>query len=165
LTISTDSKKIYIDFEETPLSEEVEVSLNGGYSYMPPTTEDMDCLIPNGTYEIFIRRIPNECSTYLADGLVSVPKPPLPDNLNAYLINSLGDTPRLVYELDKNGMVDISLYNTHGQQIHTFHKATSTVGKHEIDVDKSNLPRGIYFIHIRHESDSYIRFKTLKILM
>jgi len=73
LNIVIQNNEIHIDFEESPLAEEVEISLNGGDSYMPPTTTDVEYNLPNGTYEVLIRRIADECSTYLNSG-VSAPQ-------------------------------------------------------------------------------------------
>jgi len=164
LTIHTDSNKIYIDFEEAPLSEEVEISLDGGYGYMLPTTEDVNYSLSNGDYEVFIQRVTDECPTYLIDSIRVTNEFPEKESISAYLINSLGNTPRLVYELDKSGTVDIRLYSIH-QQLRTIYKTKSTEGKYQIDIDKGNLPKGIYFIQIRHESDDDIRTKTLKIVI
>ena len=105
--------------------------------------------------------IANECPAMLT---TTNPGPPVTPPFSAYF-NSLGETPRLTYELDKYGTVDINLYNIQGQQLRTIYKATSGVGKYEVDIDKGSLPRGIYFIHIQHQSDGYIRSKTLKILI
>ena len=106
--------------------------------------------------------IANECPTLITNIPIA---PPVIPPFSAYLINSLGEVPRLVYELDTYSTVDISLYNIQGQRLRTIYKAKSGAGRHEIDIDRSNLPRGVYFIHIIYQSDSFFRRKTLKILM
>lgn len=163
--INIDSNQIRIEFEEAPLSEEVEISLDGGITYMPPTINDVDYFLGRGTYQIFIQRISDECPTYLADGLVSIIDT-LPKTSSAYLVNSLGDTPQLVYILDKYGTVDISLYNIHGQQLGTLDKAASGGVEYRIDIDKGALPRGIYFIQINFISTGgKIASKVFKLLI
>jgi len=163
--IDTDNNEVYIDFEEAPLSEDVEISLDGGLSYMSPTIESVEYSLSNGNYQMLIRRIPNECSTYLVDVSTSLDNTSFNKDFSVQLNNSLGEIPRLFYQLDSYGTVDIHLYNIHGQQLRTLHNSRSTAGEYQIDIDKSNLSEGIYFIHFRYESDGYNHCKTLKILI
>lgn len=108
--------------------------------------------------------IADECPT--SDSLeVSTFAPPVSPPLSAHLINSLGEVPRLAYELEQSGTVDIDLYNIHGQRLRTLQTGKIGVGDYQIDIDKSNIPRGIYFIYIYYESNGHIRSKTLKILI
>jgi len=106
--------------------------------------------------------IANECPTLLTNVPIV---PPASPPFTTYLVNSLGAAPRLVYELEKHGTVDINLYNIHGQRLRTIYKARSGAGDYQIDIDKGGLPQGIYFIHIYYESNGDIGSKTLKILI
>jgi len=163
--ININNNQIYIDFEEAPLSEEVEISLDGGHTYMSRTTTDVEYNLPNYSSQILIRRITDECSTYLQDFTTSKELPES-HKLYANLANSLKKVPRLDYELGQYGTIDISLYNIHGQQLRTIHKATSGAGKYQVEIDKSNLPGGIYLIHIHFLStDGTVAYKTLKLIV
>lgn len=149
---------VYFDFEQ-PLGEAVEVSLDGGYSYTP-TAGDIDCFPIYNTDEIFIKPISDNCPTYVP---VYVP----PSYLSASIINSLGEVPILEYKLEQYGEVNINLYNIQGQQLQSLHEGLSGAGIHQININKKNVPRGIYFIRINYQSGNgnHTHTKTLKILM
>jgi len=165
ILVQNKKKRIYIDFEETPLTEEVEISFNGGLTYRPPTMSDVIYLLRNGTYPIWIRRV-DECSTYIGDFIIGSPIRP-DDDFSEDLINPpFGVTARLDYELKEHGTVDISLYNIHGQRLRTLHKAASDAGEYQIELNKGGLPSGIYFIQIMFISnDGTTAYKTLKLLI
>ena len=165
ILVNNKKKRIYIDFEEGPLSEEVEISFNGRLTYRPPITNDNNYYLGNGTYSIWIRRMADECPTYIGDFIMD--NPVRPDiGFSEYLINPSSVNARLDYELEQSGTVDISLYNIHGQRLRTLHHARSDAGTYQIDIDKSNLPKGIYFIHIMFiTDDGTTAYKTLKLMI
>jgi len=149
---------VYFDFEQ-PLEEEVGVSLDGGYSY-EPIMGDVDCFPIDDTNEIFIKSISDNCPTHVPVDFSESP-------FSADLINSHGEVPILEYELKQYGNVYINLYNIHGQQLQTLYEGISSVGIYQIDVDKRNMPHGIYFIRINYQSGNgnHTHTKTLKILI
>ncbi len=148
---------IRFDFEEAPLTEDVEISLDGGHSYRPPIINDVIYSLPGGTYPVWIRRV-GECSTYIGDFTMGNAKPPV---LEVFMKSA-----RLGYKLEKHSTVDISLYNIHGQRLRTIYHAKSDAGTYQIEIDKADLPKGIYFIHVRFISnDGTIAYKTLKLLI
>ncbi len=79
---------------------------------------------------------------------------------------SAGEAHYLIYTLKQQGDIDINLYNIHGQELRTIHKASSGAGEYQIEIDKADLPKGIYLIHIHFISnDGTIAYKTLKLLI
>ena len=65
--VSADTGQICFDFEDAPLTEKVEVSLDNGLSYLSPITEDTCYSVSKGTYPVWIRLASDTCSTHLAD--------------------------------------------------------------------------------------------------
>ncbi len=85
------------------------------------------------------------------------------DKFEVQLLNTAGRESRVTYNLNKRGTVNISLYNTHGQQIMTL-QGDGNIGYHQVPINKNDLPSGIYFIHIEHISDNGIPInKILKL--
>ena len=88
------------------------------------------------------------------------------NDLDIQLVGSLKHTPQLLCQLTKPGTLQVNLYNMQGQQVSTIYKAQTAIGLQQINIDKTNLPRGIYFIHVRFVStDSTIVNKTFKLLI
>ncbi len=85
---------------------------------------------------------------------------------NVQLIETLGYTPKLLCNLTKPGMLYVNLHSTKGQQLRTIYEAEATTGPQQINIDKGNLPRGIYFVHVIFVStDGTVTNKSLKLLI
>jgi len=65
VAVSADDGQICFSFENTPLTEPVEVSLDDGITYMPPITENTCYAVSVGEYPIWIRLASDNCATYL----------------------------------------------------------------------------------------------------
>lgn len=77
-----------------------------------------------------------------------IPKIESSQPTNTQLIDQLGYTPKLLCNITKPGTLYVNLHNTKGQQLRIIHEAEVTRGSEQISVDKTNLPRGIYFINV-----------------
>jgi len=55
VAVSADDGQICFSFENTPLIEPVEVSLDDGLTYLPPITEDTCYAVSEGTHPVWIR--------------------------------------------------------------------------------------------------------------
>jgi len=85
------------------------------------------------------------------------------DQFEVQLLNTAGRESRITYNIVKQGTLNMSLYNTHGQQVRTLHSGISYEGQHQIPLNKSGLPSGVYFIHIEYITDSVPIHKILKL--
>jgi len=86
--------------------------------------------------------------------------------LDIQLTGSLKHTPQLLCKLTRSGALQVNLYNTQGQQLRTIYDAETAIGLQQISIDKTNLPRGIYFIHVSFIStDGITANKTFKLLI
>ena len=183
-----DHNNIQIDTSGSSLQPDTYFYINNnGILHIALTRADnSDQIIDDGTlFVVIVRDLPSFAPPEInisggysmsTDGLVEIGGSSLDGGAEARassghtfsenLINSSGANVRLDYTLVQDGTIDISLYSIHGQQLGTIHKASSTAGKYQIDIDKSHLPRGIYLIHIHFLStDGTLGYKTLKLLI
>ncbi len=167
-TVSADDGQICFDFEDAPLIDTVEVSLDNGLTYLPLITDNTCYPVSEGAYSVWIRLDSATCATHLADldVVVSDIVSTYDNDLDIQLIDALGHTPQLLCNLTKPGGLNVNLYNTQGQQLRAIYEAETASGLRQIVINKDNLPRGIYFIHVSFISrEGIIANKSLKILI
>ncbi len=59
--------------------------------------------------------------------------------------NPFSGSTTINYNLDKAANVNVTIYNVAGAQVMTIAKGLQTAGNHQIQIDASNLPAGVYY--------------------
>lgn len=59
--------------------------------------------------------------------------------------NPFSGSTTINYNLDKAANVNVTIYNVAGAQVMTIAKGLQTAGNHQIQIDGSNLPAGVYY--------------------
>ena len=75
--------------------------------------------------------------------------------------NPFNPTATIEYQIPKDGLVNLVVYNTLGQVVAELVNEHQSVGKYSVQFNASNLPSGIYFYKI--ESGSFS--KSMKMLL
>jgi len=74
--------------------------------------------------------------------------------------NPFSDNTTILFELLQSEMVEIALYNQAGQKIEILHSRDYKKGIHQYVWEASELPDGLYFIHVK----AGLQVKTMKII-
>ncbi|MBC7186464.1 MAG: T9SS type A sorting domain-containing protein, partial [Calditrichaeota bacterium] len=57
----------------------------------------------------------------------------------------------IAYELDREGRVELRVYNAAGQQVAVLVEGTLPAGRHEVHWAVNDLPSGVYFYRLKTE--------------
>ncbi len=76
--------------------------------------------------------------------------------------NPFNPTTRIVYSIPTQGFVNLTVYNTLGQEVATLVNNVVTAGQHTINFNATNLSSGIYFYRIT--AGNYVDVKKMNLL-
>lgn len=95
--------------------------------------------------------------------LITSIKPEIPESFHVFgnYPNPFNPTTTLSYQLPFYGYIEVDLFNTLGQKVHTLLQETQSSGTHQLQIDGSRLSSGVYFYRIRFEN----QIKTGKITL
>ncbi|MGD0711554.1 MAG: T9SS type A sorting domain-containing protein [Bacteroidales bacterium] len=82
-------------------------------------------------------------------------------NSFSYYPNPVKDKLNLVFNLEKQAMIDISIINVTGQVVNRYNYSLSE-GSNTLSLDMSELSSGMYFVRINANSANAANFKIVK---
>ena len=82
-------------------------------------------------------------------------------NSISYYPNPVNDNLNLVFNLEKQAIVDISIINITGQELEKYNYSLSE-GSNKLNLETKNLSKGIYFIRINANNENVSNFKIVK---
>ncbi|MEJ2103130.1 MAG: T9SS type A sorting domain-containing protein, partial [Ignavibacteriaceae bacterium] len=88
----------------------------------------------------------------------------LPKEYNLYdnYPNPFNPTTIIKYDIPKNGLVTLKVYDILGSEVVTLVNEEKTVGRYEVLFDASSLASGVYIYHLKAEK--YISAKKMILL-
>lgn len=113
-----------------------------------------------GYDEIFYRSI--AIPTAPAAGVSGI-KNSIPDQfgLNQNYPNPFNPVTTIGYQLAKNGMVSLKVFDLLGQEVATLVNEVKAAGSYEVPFTAANLPSGVYFYRLMSNGNSLVRKLTL----
>jgi len=68
--------------------------------------------------------------------------------------NPFNPSTQIVYQIPKEGFVNLTIYNTLGQVVQTLVNKKQTVGKYTVEFNANNLPSGVYIFKLQADEFS-----------
>jgi len=149
-----------------------DIDLNGNYSTVGIESPDQN----SGMQYLFNNQLSMGASPIVAGRAIKITTTP-PENsldnqeqiiVNDYLFlssypNPFNPVTNISYFLPHSGATSVSVYNLLGKQLATLYDGYQTSGNHNLTLDASNYPTGLYFVQIVHENrSSFIKILLLK---
>jgi len=78
----------------------------------------------------------------------------LQGEFTANIRHTIGRNSQLIINLPTDGIVETNMYNSNGQLMQSYPETHYNKGQHTMNLDKSRLPTGMYFIHINYVNDT-----------
>ncbi len=75
--------------------------------------------------------------------------------------NPFNPITKIEYILDRDGPVELSIYNVAGQKVRTLVVQQQTAGRHSLTWDASRQPSGVYFLRMQASGQSFVQRVTL----
>jgi hypothetical protein len=73
------------------------------------------------------------------------------------IINFLYDSPKIIFELNKNSIINLLIFDKLGNAIYSFEIGSYTKGKHVIPIDLNELNSGIYYCHFKINDSKIVK--------